>query len=197
MERRRWWIWVVAGVAVLALAVVAWLVWGGDDEDDVTTGSTTTSTGSTTTSVGSTTSTTAGTTSTETSTTPPGQVPGTVGVIRVAPGGGSGEVEVDWDAVAQATGYRVLRSSTTAGPWVTVADLDVTTGHTTAVGQVVNLWSVQHSYIPDSGELTSPDTSPSFQYVEVSGTGSRCFRVLAYNAAGDGAASTVACGSPP
>jgi hypothetical protein len=124
-------------------------------------------------------------------------VPGAVAVIRAGPGGGSGEIHLEWDAVTAATGYRVLRAETTGGPFAVVADFDLTTGAVSAADEVVNIWSAQHSYVPPRGRLNGPDMSPWFQYVEISVSGERCFRVVAYNAAGDGSASAVACGSPP
>jgi hypothetical protein len=125
-----------------------------------------------------------------------GNAPGAITVVRAGPGGGSGEIVLDWDAVPAATGYRVLRSEAAGGPFEVVADFDVTTGRVSAADDVVNIWSAQHSYVPARGTLDGPDRSPWFQYVEVSRTGERCFRVVAYNAAGDGPASVVACGSP-
>jgi hypothetical protein len=40
------------------------------------------------------------------------------------------------------------------------------------------------------------DRSVRFQYVDV-GTGRRCYRVLAYNSAGNGPLSAVTCAAPP
>ena len=105
-------------------------------------------------------------------------------------------MELDWDAAAGATGYRVLRAAAVDGPFEVVADLDVTTGSTTAAPEVVNIFSEQHSYRPSDGPLAAPDPSPQFHYVDVT-SGERCFQVIAYNAAGDAPASAVACGSPP
>ncbi|MBI4885451.1 MAG: hypothetical protein HY826_15500 [Actinobacteria bacterium] len=71
---------------------------------------------------------------------------------------------------------------------------------TAAAADVVNIWSLQHSYVPPSGALANPDTSPWFQYVEVvEGIASveHCFKVIAYNAAGRGHSSAATCGSPP
>jgi hypothetical protein len=194
-DERRWWRWAVAAVIVVALvAVAAFAIWGGNDDDTTTTGSTTTERSTTTTSTSSTTTTTAP--DTTTTTTQSGAVPGIVAGITAGPGGGSGEVELAWDAVAGATGYRVLHGAAVDGPFEPAADLDVTTGSTTAVPGVVNIFSEQHSYLPSDGPLGAPDQSPRFWYVEVT-SGERCFRVIAYNAVGDGPASASACGSPP
>jgi hypothetical protein len=124
-------------------------------------------------------------------------VPGPVTLERVGPGGGSGEIVVRWHAVPGATGYRVLRSETRCGPFEVVADFDVTTGRVSADEDVVNIWSAEHSYIPRWEPFTGADRSSWFEYVEISRTGERCFEVMAFNQAGDGPASPVACGSPP
>lgn len=121
-------------------------------------------------------------------------MPGAV-VADAHSGGGSGEVQVDWNAVPHATGYRVLRTNTGGGQARVVADFDITTGRTTAAAEVVTLWSEQHNYIPDRGPLTSPDRSPWFQYIDYL-PGRRCYRVQAYNAAGNGPLSAVTCGAP-
>jgi hypothetical protein len=117
--------------------------------------------------------------------------------VTAGAGGGSGEIAVRWDAVAGATGYRVVRAPTPGGSFSTVAAIDVTTGVATAVPEVTTIWSAGHSYVPPGPVLTSPDPSPWFEYIEVGGARERCFRVIARNAAGDGPASATACGSPP
>jgi hypothetical protein len=127
---------------------------------------------------------------------PPGGVPGVVTIVGVGPGGGSQEVLLTWQAVANASGYRVLRSDTADGDFEVTAELDVTTGAATAAADVVNVFSGQHSYIPPRGTFEGPDQSPQFSYVDL-GPRQRCFRVIAFNAAGDGPASDVACGAPP
>lgn len=132
-----------------------------------------------------------------TTATPSGSVPGPVTVVQAYPGGGSGEVVLDWDAVAGATGYRVLRARCPGGRFRRVADIDITTGRATAAPDVVNIWSAQHSYIPSGGTLPAPDSSPWFQYVDVGWSGQRCYRVVAYNAAGAAPPSVVTCASPP
>jgi hypothetical protein len=127
---------------------------------------------------------------------PPDDVPGVVTVVGVRAGGGSGEVQLTWEAVADATGYRVLRSDVADGEFAVTAELDVTTGVATASADVVNVFSEQHSYVPVRSELEGPDQSTQFSYIDI-GFRPRCFRVIAFNAAGDGPASDVACGSPP
>ncbi len=124
-----------------------------------------------------------------------GTVPGAV-AATAAPGGGSGEVQVNWAAVAGAEGYRVIRTTSAGSRLRVVADIDVTTGRATAVPEVANVWSAQHSYVPDRGRLTQADRSARFQYVDV-GAGRRCYRVLAYNSTGAGPLSAVTCAAPP
>jgi hypothetical protein len=106
-------------------------------------------------------------------------------------------VALDWNAVVDTTGYRVLRSSTRDGRFAVSADIDITTGVATAGDEVINIWSSAHSYIPSDGALGSPDPSGHFQYVEVGGGSERCFKVVAYNEDGEAPPSIVVCGSPP
>jgi hypothetical protein len=126
----------------------------------------------------------------------PAPVPGAATIIGVGPGGGSGEVLLIWEAVPNATGYRVLRSDTADGQFEVAAEFDITTGTATAAEDVVNVFSEEHSYVPPRGTLDAPDQSSQFSYVDV-GADERCFRVIAFNAAGDGPASAVGCGAPP
>jgi hypothetical protein len=128
---------------------------------------------------------------------PPGGVPEPVTGVLARRGAGSGETDLVWEASAGATGYRVLRSPTPAGPFADLAGIDVVTGATDAAAEVVYLRSDQHTYVPASGPLPAPDTSTSFLLIEYSEAPSRCYRVVAHNAAGDAAPSPVACASPP
>lgn len=204
---RRWykqrrWLWVLIAVFVTSIVAVAALVWSDDGERGVATGprrstelSTTTSTSASTSTSTSTTAPATTTTVSSSTTMPVGAVPGVV-VVRALPPGGSGERVLEWDAVAGATGYRVLRSDAQDGQFVTVAELDITTGAATAEDEVVNIWSQQHSYVPPRDGFDGPDLSPWFQYVEYGGSGERCFQVIAFNAAGDAPPSEVVCASP-
>ncbi|HUP73425.1 MAG TPA: hypothetical protein VM282_10315 [Acidimicrobiales bacterium] len=56
-----------------------------------------------------------------------------------------------------------------------------------------------HNYRPSGATAAAPDPSPWFEYVELisGGVVQRYFRVVAYNANGDAAASVTVCGSPP
>jgi hypothetical protein len=201
-------VWVVVGLMALGLvaATAVALIRDSGEQTDVVlddpAGSSTTSTPTTvasTTTVAPTSTSTPAVTTTPPAPTPPpaaGPVPGAVTVIRGGPGG-SGEIVVQWDAIAGATGYRVLRSDAAGGPYAVVADFDVTTGRATAADDGVTVWSSQHSYLPDRGPLGQPDSSPWFQYVEVGEPRVRWFQVVAYNAAGDAPPSAAVSGSPP
>ena len=112
-------------------------------------------------------------------------------------GGGSGEVTVGWNAQPNTTGYRVYRSDAPDGDYVLVADINIVNGKTSAAAEVTNIWTTQHMYVPSGSALTSRDTSPTFEYVEYSGAGERCFKVRAYNEAGKGHSSSASCASPP
>jgi hypothetical protein len=198
MDRRR--TWVIAFVAVVGAAALALLalVWSRDDDTTSAGPGTTTTTPATTTSTATSTTIAAVTTTSSpaTSTTQAVALPATV-VVGAAPGGGSGEVAVHWDAVAGATGYRVLRSDAPDGAYEVRADVDVITGATNADEGVTNVFSAQHVYVPDGGALAAPDRSARFDYVEVGGPEERCFQVIAVNAGGESAPSEPACASPP
>ena len=96
--------------------------------------------------------------------------------------------------VADATGYRVLRSDTATGPTSLAAEFDVTTGAATAAAGVLAIQSTQHIYFPRGEPLEAPDESPQFYYTAFNPR-PRCFRVIAFNAAGDAPPSAVACGA--
>jgi hypothetical protein len=187
MNNRRWRI-VMVGLVIGMLAAAC-----GDDSDGVA-GSTTVSASSSSTSVPSSTPTTVPVSITTTR----AAVPGVVDVVTAGPGGGSGEIKLRWNAVANVTGYRVLRASAAIGPFSVNADIDTTTGKATAGSDVTNIWSQQRSYVPSGATTAMPDSSPWFEYVEVisGGAAPRYFRVVAYNANGEAPASAIVCGSP-
>lgn len=116
---------------------------------------------------------------------PVGTLPGQVTTISAGHGGGSGEIVVDWNAVANATGYRVYRSLSADGPYVGAASIVAATGVTSVEFggsyQLIQIWQ------------SSPTT---FQYVEVIDIAPVYFRVAAFNATGTGSKSTVVCGAP-
>jgi hypothetical protein len=120
-----------------------------------------------------------------------------VSVVRAVTGAGSGEVEVDWDAVPGVTGYRVVRPASGGDPPTVMVELDITTGTATALPAVVNVWSDEHTYVPPRDPMTGTDTSVHFHYVDVGGPGQRCYQVVAFNAAGAAAPSGVVCAPPP
>jgi hypothetical protein len=105
-------------------------------------------------------------------------------------------VVLGWGAVTDADGYKILRSASARGTFELTGTLNVVTGATSAAAGVVNIRSPHHSYYPAS-KMTGRDTSASFEYVEVRDAGERCYKVIAFNAAGDSAPSRVVCGSPP
>jgi hypothetical protein len=79
-----------------------------------------------------------------------------------------------------------------------VADFSITTGRVTvAAPEVTLIYSSQHRYLPRDGRLTTPDTSPTFLYVDIGGPGERNYRVQAYNDAGAGPLSAVTGAGPP
>ncbi len=118
-------------------------------------------------------------------------------VVRAGHSGGSGEIGLDWTAVAGASGYRVDRADTTGGPFSIAADVNLTTGKATMVAAgVTNIFSEQQNFFPPSLG-THPAVIPShdFHYVE-SQFVRHYFRVTAYNANGYGPSSVVVCGTP-
>jgi hypothetical protein len=126
----------------------------------------------------------------------PDTVPVAVTIDRVITGAGSGEVELTWQATPDATGYRVFRSGAANGQFTVAAEIDITTGTVTAAADVVSIFSDSHTYIPERGPLRGPDPASQFTYVDI-GPRQRCFAVVAFNAAGRGPLSRVACAAPP
>lgn len=112
-------------------------------------------------------------------------VPGTVTGVSATAGGGSGEVLVNWGAVADATGYRVYRSTSAGGPFVAAASMVVATGATTIE------FDGPYEFI----QIWKPSPS-AFQYVESFDNAAVYFSVAAFNAGGTGPRSAVVCGSP-
>ncbi|HET9139932.1 hypothetical protein [Actinophytocola sp.] len=202
---KRWppWIWALAGVFSVCVVVAAVLAWGDGGTETATPGTTTTQPASTslvaTTPVPTTMTQPPTTTATTRRTTPTKVLPGPVpGIVTASAGsaGGSGEVQVEWRAVATATGYRVYRTDSAGRNARLMVDVNILSGRTKAAPEVVNLWSKQHTYIPNKGPLSGPDHSPRFWYVDNGPSDTRCYRVRAYNAAGAGPLSAVTCGTP-
>jgi hypothetical protein len=184
--------------AVLAVLIAALLAGCGGSGETTTTDSSTTSTRPATTSTAPTTTSTATTAPALASTTSaPQPVPPAVTVVTAGPAGGSGEVAVDWEAVAGATGYRVARSTSPSGPFAVTADLNLAAGAITVAADVVNVWSPgAANYHPTYEVVPGAPPPDEFQYVDSGGT-ARYYQVVAYNAAGDGPPSVVVCGAPP
>jgi len=125
-----------------------------------------------------------------------GLVPGQVAVVDVVPPGGSGEIEIHWDAVASASGYRVERAASPDGPFSVSADVNVTTGEIVVASGVTNVFSDQQSYFPSSSSASVVGPPPSeLHYVELA-DGRRYLRVTAYNDEGAGPPSIVVCAAP-
>jgi len=196
-DRRRW-------TATLAIVFVIGVIAGCGD-DAATSAPSTTASASTSTSVApstmiSTTNVLPSTSmSTSTTSTTKGSVPAVVEVVAARPGGGSGEIIIRWNAVTNVTGYRVLRADASSGPFSVNADLNITTGKTTAGVDVINVWSQQYSYKPVIVAFAATDSSPWFEYIETisGGAARRYFRVVAYNANGEAPPSIIVCGDPP
>jgi hypothetical protein len=193
---------VAAAVAVSVVVTSVALLRQDDGKVDATNQSPTTTVVTSSTTTGpSTTDTTAETTTT---TIPPSSpttaAPPTLlaPALEVAPGAGSGEVQVDWKAVAGATGYRVFRAGDRQGPFAVIVDVNISNGRVTAVPSVVNVYSEAHSYVPQQGRMSGPDRSLSFHVVQVESgqRGGPCYRVAAYDSTGQGASSSIHCASP-
>ena len=187
MHDRRWW-WLVGVVALVAIGVGVLLALDGSDRGTVhvTSAASTTPTTSATSTLPPTASTAAPATNgqpapTTTPTTRPA-VPTQVTGVQAGPAGGSGEIQLVWNVVPGATGYRVSRSTAATGPFSVSADFNVAAGTSTKDTTVVNLYA-------DGARLV---------YVEVPATADphRYYRVAAYNAGGEGAPSAVVCGAP-
>jgi hypothetical protein len=126
----------------------------------------------------------------------PGYWPGPVPDLFVRPGVGSMEVAVKWLPAQWATGYRVFRADAPEGPFVVTADIDITTGAVTKADDVTTIWSANHVYQVGGAPLTTPDTSPWFEYIDL-GPGTRWYFVAAYTPGGQGLPSAVASAGPP
>lgn len=126
-DRRSWW-GLAAVILLLGILVgvgVALLADSGDDDPE----DATTTTSSTTTS-----STTAATLPPPTSPPTVPAAPGQVTNVIAGPGGGSGEVSLEWDSVSGAVSYRIYRSFTQGTSGSLVATVD-TTSYTDVPGQ--------------------------------------------------------------
>ena len=116
----------------------------------------------------------------------PGTLPGRVAVVAAHNGGGSGELDVDWDGVPGASGYRVSRANTPSGPFSVTADVNLATGRITHAAGVIDL----HSFVEGG--------SRHFRYTEIvihPGSQRHYFHVTAYNAFGSGPPSVLVCGT--
>jgi hypothetical protein len=105
--------------------------------------------------------------------------------VSARPSAGSGEIQVDWDATTNATGYRVYRAATADGSFVRSAKYTVASAATTVYYggsyEYIQIWASSDS---------------TFQYVEAVDGQPACFRVAAFNDAGAGPKSGVVCSDP-
>ncbi|HUX70122.1 MAG TPA: hypothetical protein VMV41_06405 [Cellulomonadaceae bacterium] len=124
------------------------------------------------------------------STTPTVAAPGPVTGVKGSTGGGSGETMVTWDQGADATGYRVYRSDSPAGPFVVAATFDVATGKVTIAPAFINDYVIIGSY---------GDIEPQvLYYVDAIGyLDPTYYRVAAFTSGGEGPLSPVVCATPP
>ena len=128
--------------------------------------------------------------------TPTAAVPGAVTFVKAGSGGGSGEIALWWDAIANATGYRVYRSDSPNGPFVRSASINLTTGVTTLGANVYNLWSPPANQPPYPAVPPGATAPQHFEYIEVTNSDPHYFQVTAFNAGGEGPRSVVVCGRP-
>lgn len=105
-------------------------------------------------------------------------------------------MQVEWNAVALATGYRVYRTDSAGGSLRFMAEINVVSGYTWALPDVVNIWSTEHTYLPRGVPLAGADRSSRFRYVDYGGPDVRYYRLQAYNTAGSGPLSAVTGGTP-
>jgi hypothetical protein len=170
--------------AAIALVTTAALALGGCGDDGETAGTEPDGSTSTTTEASTTTTSTTAPTSTATTTTVVTTAPAgpPVTVLDAGPAGGSGEIQLTWDGVAGATGYRVERADASAGPFEVAATIDLASGEITRATGVVNV-------------LLATGDQP-FTYVEVGGADRRFLRVVAVHGGADAEPSPVVCGAP-
>ena len=108
-------------------------------------------------------------------------------VLRAGHGGGSGELDVAWEGVPGAIGYRVTRATAPTGPFSVTADINLATGKTTHAADVTNVFSYVEHGVRHFGYTELLTTPPGGQR--------HYFHVTAYNAAGEGPPSVLVCGT--
>lgn len=112
-------------------------------------------------------------------------VPGAVSGLSAGPGGGSGEIVVNWTGTSDATGYRVYRSSAPGGPMTRGASYSLATGSTT----------VEFAGAYEFIQIWAPSAS-TFEYVEAVDGQPGYFVVVAFNSAGEGPRAGAVCAVP-
>lgn len=126
-------------------------------------------------------------------TVPPGPVPGVVTITYAGSGGGSGELEVDWNAATNAVSYRVYRATAAGGPFTLMVNVNVVSGAITVHDGVINVWGDHQTFVP--GPYVNNGVSTHFHYVEldIGGGPHVYYRVIAYNANGRGPIGSTVC----
>ena len=79
--------------------------------------------------------------------------------------GGSGEIEVIWNAAVGAEIYRVYRATAVGGPFIIVATVNIVTGDTSVHSGVVNVFGDKQNFWPRPYHGTG--VSATFHYVEL------------------------------
>jgi hypothetical protein len=134
---------------------------------------------------GPTTTITTATTTTTAPPPPPAEPPVAVSGLRAQPGGGSGEIVVNWAGSPGATGYRVYRASAPGDPMKLAATYTVASGATTVS------WPGSYEFI----QVWAPSAS-SFEYVEAVDGHPGYFVVAAFSDAGEGPLQGTVCAVP-
>ena len=126
---------------------------------------------------------------------PPGPaapaVPGRVTVVSASPGGLPGSIQVEWEMLPYATGYRVYRSASPNGPFTPSASIGFD-GITTPTKAPTTI----EIGVPYERIKIGLYSSGFLDYYEIVDGQPACFRVAAINSVGEGRPSVVVCSSP-
>ncbi|MSV81200.1 MAG: hypothetical protein F2681_03550 [Actinobacteria bacterium] len=126
-------------------------------------------------------------------TTTAGPRPGAVTIVSAGSSGGSGEIEVIWNAAVGAEIYRVYRATAVGGPFIIVATVNIVTGDATVHSGVVNVYGDSQNFWPRPYHGTG--MSATFHYVEldIGGGPHIYYRVVAFNSNGHGPTGATVC----
>ncbi len=127
------------------------------------------------------------------STTTAGPRPDAVTIVSAGSSGGSGEIEVIWNAASGATSYRVYRATAAGGPFIIMATVNIVTGDATVHSGVVNVYGDSQNFWPRPYHGTG--MSATFHYVEldIGGGPHIYYRVVAFNSNGHGPTGATVC----